>query len=496
MNRFSSSLLAAALALALSLPAASQVRTQAAPANSREALTRADIRTDLAEHVRGRAPSAAVLNAHEIEPANVRGVTSDEGEAVLGPAPPLRLTRPLSADQIRAVLASGDVVQIATPEAAPERTAPGRVAQPQRTTTPARPGGTITAAPPGPQLDVGAFTAALHSALKDDVNGYVMRLRQNGQTISTLQWNWARRPGDGNLGWTPQRRMHVASVSKLVTAIATVDLLHDKGISYDAPIGPYLPTYWKKGSNVNQITFRDLLRHTSGIEVPGSSTSYATMRQEIAAGVPMNGSYQYENVNFALLRVLIPIINGDVSKDLFSAMGQTAAGGGWADQIWDAVTISNYVQYVQSHVFAPAGVNGPSLTHGNGDAIAYGNPWASGWNSGNLASVSGGAGWVMSVDQMLGVMDEYRRGGGIVPPSVAADAIDARLGLDTKESTPAGTLYNKNGLWRDGSGRTEQSLAYFLPHGMELVVFTNSPVSQDGVFFRTLVTDLYVANVK
>ena len=47
-------------------------------------------------------------------------------------------------------------------------------------------------------FDVDGFGKALHAALKDSVNGYVMRLRHDGTTIYTLQWNWAKRPGDGS----------------------------------------------------------------------------------------------------------------------------------------------------------------------------------------------------------------------------------------------------------------------------------------------------------
>src|SRR5215472_2686399 len=76
-------------------------------------------------------------------------------------------------------------------------------------------------------LDVDAFGKALHAALKDSVVGYVMRLRQHGNTIYTLEWNWAKRPPDGGEGWTPDIRMHVASCSKLITGIAMTKLLND-----------------------------------------------------------------------------------------------------------------------------------------------------------------------------------------------------------------------------------------------------------------------------
>src|SRR6478672_7056066 len=94
-------------------------------------------------------------------------------------------------------------------------------------------------------FDVDGFGKGLHAALKDSVVGYVMRLRHNGNTIYTLQWNWAKRPDDVGEGWNPDVRMHIASVSKLITGIAMTRLLNKKGISPDTAIKDYLPKYWK-----------------------------------------------------------------------------------------------------------------------------------------------------------------------------------------------------------------------------------------------------------
>lgn len=73
-----------------------------------------------------------------------------------------------------------------------------------------------------------------------------MQMRKNGTTVHTLEWNWARRPGEGALGWKPDRLMHIASVSKLITGIGMARLLDEKGISFDAKIIDYLPAYWTK----------------------------------------------------------------------------------------------------------------------------------------------------------------------------------------------------------------------------------------------------------
>jgi hypothetical protein len=78
----------------------------------------------------------------------------------------------------------------------------------------------------------------------------------------------------------------------------------------------------------------------------------------------------------------------------------------------------------------------------------------------------------------------------------AQTMLDDGFGIDVRMSTPLGMLYNKNGAWGDASGRTEQSLAYFLPQNMELVVLTNSPVGSPSKSFRDVVTNIYLANIK
>ena len=38
------------------------------------------------------------------------------------------------------------------------------------------------------------------------------------------------------------------------------------------------------------------------------------MKARVAAGVPGVGSYNYENMNFGLCRLLIPIVSGAIAK--------------------------------------------------------------------------------------------------------------------------------------------------------------------------------------
>jgi len=345
-------------------------------------------------------------------------------------------------------------------------------------------------------FDLDGFGRALHAKLKDSVAGYVLQLRHQGHTIYTLQWNWAKRPWDGGENWTPDVRMHVASCSKLITAIAMTKLLNDKHISYDTPIAGFLPGYWAKGPHVDTITFRQLMTHTSGLGVAGRSDSdFEFMKSRVAAGgAATPAPYMYQNMNFGLCRILIATINGNLAPGtIFNIPFIQNAN----DLLWDVVTIDAYKQYVEDHVFAPAGVSGPTLDHPGDDALAYSFPvQAAGWNSGDLRTMSGGAGWHMSPDDMLKVMGTFRRKGTIMSVAAAQAMLDAGFGIDLTLPTPIGTLYNKNGLWGNAGNQIEQSLAYFLPRDMEMVILANSPLGSPAEFFRDVVTNIFVDNIR
>jgi len=283
----------------------------------------------------------------------------------------------------------------------------------------------------------------------------------------------------------------VASVSKFLTAVGLVKVLDSKNISYDTAIIDYLPTYWSKGNNINKITFRQLLTHTSGFSTGSYASDYAFMKSKVAAGVTNVGSYDYENMNFGLCRILIPIINGNVSKG--TEFFPTPAVN---DQVWDAVTLYHYRNYMQANVFTPAGVNnvGFEPIPSGKNALAYKFPHNNekGWNSGNLASVAGGAGWRLSTKELLNVMNHVRRKNTIIDDKKAQYMLDNYFGIDEAINTPAGKLYNKNGAWGTGDGKTEQCVAYFLPDGMELVVFVNSPIGTSNFSLRGIVKDAFI----
>jgi CubicO group peptidase (beta-lactamase class C family) len=177
--------------------------------------------------------------------------------------------------------------------------------------------------------------------------------------------------------------MHVASVSKLMTAMAMTVLLRDNNISPDAQIINFLPDYWTKGPNIEYIVFRNLFNHTSGLSAIGlvdfdimESAIKGGIKLPVAGGTNPNtlGKYNYQNLNYALCRVLLAVINGNINKDAYWDFPGLPNPGPFNDRIWDSVTIAAYEAYLQAKVFQPSGVVGATLDHPTACALAYVGP--------------------------------------------------------------------------------------------------------------------------
>ena len=125
----------------------------------------------------------------------------------------------------------------------------------------------------------------------------------------------------GNLGYlpptkmTPNRRFDVNSMSKTITATAVLAAFEQLtahkpalNVTLDSSILPYMPLTWaaNAGPGVAGVSFRSLLRHTSGFCKDGDDT-YAGVQQMVETGVCSQnvGKWHYYDYNFTLLRVVL-----------------------------------------------------------------------------------------------------------------------------------------------------------------------------------------------
>lgn len=360
--------------------------------------------------------------------------------------------------------------------------------------------GPLKKTPVTPKLDVAKFGETVHAAFKDKVRGYALGLRKNGQPVLTLQWDHSRTAAPA-LDWTLDTRMHVASVSKLITAIVMTKMLDERGLSFDTKIGNYLPAYWNEGKNANDITFRALMTHQAAFTIHDGD--YLSFKRQIEMGVSTNPAdgIGYTNGVFSLLRVLGSTMTGAVDKSYwytFPMFGPSQEES-FNDALWDLKTTHAFLSYAQAKVFTPSGVSGVSPAPTPAGAHAFsGKTDVKGWDSGDVSTQLGGAGFRLSVNEVLDVMGTFRRKGTIVSPAKAKESIEARLGIDRVIDTPAGKIYEKNGRWQNGSGPNddcEQSVAVYLQENMEVVVFVNSWLPMQASL-RNAIRDAYIASLQ
>jgi hypothetical protein len=351
--------------------------------------------------------------------------------------------------------------------------------------------------PPLASLNVDNFISAVESQLANQCFGYCTQLRQNQAMVAGNNYNYATAPVDGGLPWTFDTPMHVASLSKTITAMAMTQLLNNLNVSYDTPISSYLPTYWTQGPNISLITFRNLMTHKSGLTSP-EATDYESMKTAIASGTSGVGTYVYANMNYSLCRILLSVLNGNIPAGFTLPWPFSIGGLGLTlDWIWDFITISAFQSYVAANIFGPA-QSSAHMVHQPGDALAYSFPAPSsetGWNDGDLTTTSGAAGWHMSVNQFLNVMGAFRHTSAIMSGAQAQAMLTDGFGVTTIQPTPAGTYYSKNGIWTFGQ-QAELGQLFFLPQGMEFVLLINSPYSGQFVLnVAGIVSTAYLNNL-
>lgn len=175
-------------------------------------------------------------------------------------------------------------------------------------------------------LDVSRLEQGIATTFNGNVVGYGWSIYRNGELLSSGGNGFAR--GQGETEPTPYTANTIGTVfstSKTITAAAFVDNMAAWGISLDDSIFNYLPKDWRKHESLRPITFKHLLRHTSGLV--GTLDTYAQMKDFIE-NTGINGTLgvrTYANINYTLFRVIIPNILDQNGLSAAIANGEQAA---------------------------------------------------------------------------------------------------------------------------------------------------------------------------
>jgi D-alanyl-D-alanine carboxypeptidase len=242
------------------------------------------------------------------------------------------------------------------------------------------------------------FRSNLEEALSGKVNAAAWALAKDGEIDHAFSFGFgqARHPIDfPPAEFFEHEQMNIASVSKNVTATAVMKLLAGNPfVGLDDVVHPFLPPDWQLGTTLENVTFRDLLTHQSGIaEHANPSDSFDSMRLEVASfDLPEDG-FTYQNINFGLFRVIIPWL---WTKDLPA----------WEADYFAAkdkpkFVAARYQQYIQEEVLALVDVFGPQCGPEGDVVLAYTFPYD--LNPGRRAddfAFCGGGGWHFSPEEL------------------------------------------------------------------------------------------------
>ena len=330
--------------------------------------------------------------------------------------------------------------------------------------------------PEGNELDPTDLATILENKLKNNCVGYAFTISYKENLTNFRSGGEARRSQDD-----PARVMGIfdkfnaASISKTITAAALMKLLLDKNnVSLNSPFWTYLPSHWTVHNSIKGITFAQLLAHKSGFKF-STNVSYAEEKQNMAAGVNSNdiGQYDYNNNNYGILRIVIPILAGNsvISIDKNSPGFLIAA-----QEIAQAQQLADfYMAYVQQKVFDKTGLAMQNMACKPTDtypALCYQFPKTSakGTDFGDMTLTCGSRGWNISASQLGLFFRQLHYTTNILPKSLSDKMKDDLMGYDAKGTTKDGVSYYwKNGFY-PGSMNAGEINAWIIGFGNDIQI--------------------------
>ncbi|OAN54585.1 hypothetical protein A6A04_11700 [Paramagnetospirillum marisnigri] len=139
---------------------------------------------------------------------------------------------------------------------------------------------------------------------------------------------------------TEATRFHVASVGKMLTAVAALQLVEEGRLSLDAPVRPFLDEREAaRLTHVDKATVSDLLTHTSGLpdclrnglfSTPEHPNIRWTASEALRLGqcrpATTPGAYAYSNTNYILLGHLLELSDKAELADILARRVLTPLG--------------------------------------------------------------------------------------------------------------------------------------------------------------------------
>lgn len=161
------------------------------------------------------------------------------------------------------------------------------------------------------------FNTYIESKMDEfDIPGVSIALIRSSSVLWQNAYGLADREGD--IRMTPDTVCRVQSISKSVTALGIMKLVEEGILDLDASVNQYVSTI-SLPAQMKSVTLRQLLTHTSGLELGNVMDIYSpmesrpTLQENLEKEISIKGEagvFSYSNVGFNLLELIIQEVTG------------------------------------------------------------------------------------------------------------------------------------------------------------------------------------------
>ena len=313
------------------------------------------------------------------------------------------------------------------------------------------------------------LAAQLENLLGDEVMGYAYSVLRNGALVHEGEGGLARNEADGGIAMTVFTPMHVASISKFITTVATIKLLDEYQIPLDSSVEAFFPDDWEIGPGIDNLSFLELISQQAGLNHYGTNrfdaNVYDSLKFIVAAGAEQGKFRFYNNNHHSLMRVILPVLD-DMHTGAINTYTPVTTG-------------LLYEDLVNRLLFEPYGITAGLNASPLGVARAYTSANDNNAGSGafiDFTQVGAAYGWHISVADLTTLWQKVWHTEEIIDAEVREVMKENFAGLFDSFSRNGDFYYVKTGLWWYSFSTEQQiqTVAIHFPDNVDVILFTNS----------------------
>ena len=335
------------------------------------------------------------------------------------------------------------------------------------------------------KLNINSFGDNISRLYADSAVGWACTIWKNGKLRYEKSGGFKVTPSDrpGNIGlpFLPTTTIHVASLSKTITATAIAKLVDQKKLNWNDQVKKFLPSYWHIHPAFERLTILELVSMKSGIDGPLDALSSKTDALRLIMSKGPNpekqGKFNYSNTSYGLLRIIIGYANG--YKELQPSVDSLVVG---------IVTANLYKDFINKYLFEPAGITSaaceitdkepafqyPFPYDGETGELTGGSQYL---ENGNLSEYAGGFGWYLSAAEAAKFINATFINRKILTNDALKGLFDIGYPFIIRNNS-YGEYFGSGGDWghpiRENGWRGIHAYYYCFPEGIVVTVFVNS----------------------